>query len=198
MATADAEAFRDLFPRECYERWEIAGSVRRLKNDVADVEHVVMPRFGEIEVTSGLFPQKETVCLLWFHLDSLIQKGDVAKHMYGATGPRWGNLYRGCDFRGFNHEIFTADELNWGAQLTIRTGPSEFSQRMVSYLPRRGYRQHKHRDNRGYVFPLDYANELEAATGPVDIDRSRIVPAPDEETFFGLCGQLWVEPSKRR
>ncbi len=47
-ALADAQGFRDLFPPASYERWEFAGSVRRKRLSVGDVEHVVIPAFADI------------------------------------------------------------------------------------------------------------------------------------------------------
>ena len=77
-ATEDAEAFRALFPASTYERWEIAGSIRRGRPEVGDVEHVIVPRFGAIQITLGLFAESQTVNLLWHHLDGLVRAGTVA------------------------------------------------------------------------------------------------------------------------
>jgi len=175
----DADDFRGLFPKSSYERWEIAGSVRRRRPLVGDVEHVVIPAYGEVERCDGLFAVKERVNLFGFHLDALVADGQVSKHIYGGTGYRWGTRYRGCDFRGFNHEIFTAEPDNFGAILLIRTGPAEFSERFVKRLKDGGmYRQ---RD--GYVWHV--------ATG----ER---VPVADEAAYFRLAGMPYVEPELRR
>jgi DNA polymerase/3'-5' exonuclease PolX len=147
QAIADAEAFRALFPPASYLRWEIAGSIRRRAVTVADVDHIVEPAFGDVEVGGGLFAQTERVNLLWFHLDALTRGAEVRKHLYtihradGETSvtPRWGERLRGCDFRELKHEIWTADADNWGAQLAIRTGPGPFSQSLVVALQRQGY-----------------------------------------------------------
>jgi DNA polymerase/3'-5' exonuclease PolX len=146
---ADAEAFRALFPPACYERWEIAGSVRRGKPLCGDVDHVVIPRIGEVPSAGDLFGRSERVNLLWFHLDALVagRVEGIVKHLYtshrqdGTTSvaPKWGDLLRGVDFRMTKHEIWTADVANWGAQLAIRTGPGNFSQMLVTALQRNGY-----------------------------------------------------------
>src|SRR5689334_8378943 len=89
-ALVDAEAFRDLF-EGCYERWEIAGSLRRMKAEVGDVEHVVIPIFGEVATTSGLFAEKRRANLIWHRLDELVAYRQVTKHLY-SNGFRWGDL----------------------------------------------------------------------------------------------------------
>src|SRR4051812_21980543 len=141
QAISDAEAFRDLFPSQCYSRWEVAGSTRRKAFEVGDVEHVVIPNYGEIDRGGSLlFPQMDLVNLLWFHLEA-IEKGEhVEKAIYSDDKMRWGPKLRGIIFRGFRHEIFTADADNFGSQLAIRTGPGDYSKMLVNALQRNGFR----------------------------------------------------------
>lgn len=178
QAMEDAESFRALFPAACIERWEFAGSLRRRKSEVADIEHVVIPAFGDVPRGDGLFTVQERVNLLWHHLDAMVKAGTVSKHVYGGAGYRWGDKYRGVDYRGFNNEIFCADADNWGNTFLIRTGPAEFSQRVVTRLKDGGmYRQVE-----GYLIHVHTA------------DR---VPVPDEETYFRLAGMQYVPPERR-
>lgn len=166
-AIAEAEAFRDLCAG-AYHRWEIAGSVRRHKPEVGDIEHVVIPDGNA----------------LWARLESLLPGdglwgeavGTIEKAGYPDGSHRWGEKYRGVMFRGFRHEIFAADALNWGAILAIRTGPAEFSQRLVTDIKRGGLRQ-----DGGYVKDA----------------HGNIVSVPDEATFLRLCGSAWIEPCDR-
>lgn len=177
QAMEDAEAFRALFPPACYERWEFAGSVRRRKPEVADVEHVVIPTYGSVDTGASLFGVTERVNLLGFHRDALFKAGTVERHWYG-NGHRWGDRYFGADFRGFNHEVFCADAENWGAMLLIRTGPADFSQRVVTKLKDGGmYRQVD-----GYL---------------VHVRSQSRVPVPDEASYFKLAGLDYIEPEKR-
>lgn len=175
-AEVDAFAFRDLF-FGCYERWEIAGSVRRKKSEVGDVEHVVIPKRnfrGE--------------SLLWHRIEKLTRDPNdmfadpdapLSKHQYPPNGsPRWGEKYRGVDFRGFAHEIFCAESANWGSVLTIRTGPAAFSEMLVTRLKQSG----KLRQQDGYVRYPD----------------GSIFATPDEANYFKVCGVPFCAPADRR
>ena len=185
-----AEEFARLF-EGCWERWVIAGSIRRQKPDIGDVEHVVIPRFAEVKVASGepsLFGgdravKTETVNTLWAKADELLAAGVVAQAEYGETrSTRWGPKYRGIVWRGTKHEIFTADANNFGSVLAIRTGPSEFSKAAVMKLNADGlYRQAE-----GY---LRYASGASAG---------QIKPCPDEEMFFDAVGWKYKAPEERR
>ncbi len=161
-----------------FDRWVIAGSVRRRRPEVGDCEHLVIPRIEPRTVSTGLFSETKPVNLLWEEMDRLVANGTLVKHIYGGTGPRWGNLYRGVEFRGMLNEIYTATETNWGNQLVIRTGSADFSERVVTMLKRGGmYRQQD-----GYL---------------IHVASGEIVPCPDEQTYLKLAGMAWVEPEKR-
>jgi DNA polymerase/3'-5' exonuclease PolX len=176
----DAEAFRDLFPITTYRRWEFAGSLRRKASEVGDIEHVVEPEWGNIERGGGLFALPERTNLLFFHLDSLMRgTAGLEKHWYG-NGNRWGEKYRGVDFRGFNNEMFLADADNFGAMLLIRTGPADYSQRVVDTFKRGGmYRQMD-----GYLMHVGSGQPVK-------------VPVPDEAKYLKLAGLPWAEPENR-
>lgn len=204
QAIADARAFRDLFA-DCYEHWDIAGSVRRRQPFVGDVEHVVIAAARE---APGLFAGQpvESVNLMWDRVEQLLLQGRVVKHDYGRDGTalfRWGTKYRGVDFRGFNHELFLAQPNNLGPTLAIRTGPAEFSQRLVARLHRCCYRNH-----RGNVWSCDACPSCSDAERDRGITCPRcdgtgllpvaIVPVADERAYFRLAGLPWTEPEDRR
>jgi hypothetical protein len=224
-ALRDAEAFRDLF-EGTYHEWIIAGSIRRGVDMVGDVDHVVYPRIEEQpDDTAALFPTTRQVNLVWQRAEQLVGnsgkdlppsivarliqwEADIpTKHMYGATGYRWGDRYRGFDFRGFKHEIWTADAGNLGSILVIRTGPEHFSQHMVSRLLDRGMRHDQGRvwQCRPCPFGGDVASvhprgcpsycSLCKGTG---LERLTIIPTPTEETFFRLVEMEFRKPEDRR
>jgi DNA polymerase/3'-5' exonuclease PolX len=187
----------------CYERWEIAGSIRRGKPEVGDVEHVVIPRYGQS--AGGLFGEPVRTNLLWQRLDDLMAADGVlldgqtlenigaddaafidpdvwriTRAVYGEPPKlthRWGEKYRGLCFREFKHEIFLADERNYGCILAIRTGPADFSRQLVSRL---------------------HSTQLRQQDGYLKYKDGTIYHCPDEQAFFRACGVEWIEPAERQ
>jgi hypothetical protein len=138
QAIEDAKAFRALFPAECWQQWKGAGSVRRQAELVSDIDHVVIPQFGEVS-SGDLFGTPRLVNLLWHHLDALVAGRTVEKWVRDDGRTSWGEKQRAVAFRGAKHEIWTADAENWGSILAIRTGPGDYSHRMVIALQYNGY-----------------------------------------------------------
>lgn len=199
-AKADAAEFYRLFPAACFARWSAAGSLRRRCPEVGDVEHVVIPAFGELAVGGTLFAQTQRVNLLWHHLDALVSGGVVTKHLYGATGYRWGEKYRGVDFRGHLHELFACEADNWGPTLAIRTGPAEFSKGLVTGLRRNGNRNvdgYVWRCNACFLCGPDRVNERCQKCQGTDLEPIERLSVPDEEAYFKLAGMAFVPPEKR-
>lgn len=198
-AVAEAETFKALFDGT-YERWTIAGSIRRQKPEVSDVDHVIIPTWGDVPA-EGLFAEMKRVNLLMRRADQLVADGTITKHFYGITGPRWGPLSRGCDFHGLLHELRTATVENWGSQLAIRTGPAELSRTLVTGLRKYGYRNQDGdvwRCIRCPEYKLDARCPESCVhcqgTGLKCVDR---VSVHTEETYFELAGERYVPPEKR-
>lgn len=172
-----AEAFKALFPPACYSAWEFAGSLRRHRSEVGDLDHVVVPNFGDIVAGNTLFAVPERANLLWHHLNAMVKGHVVDKDLRGGAGPCWGEKHRSIRHGKYKHEIYLADVDNWGSVLAIRTGPGEFSRMLVTQLAAGGvYRQQD-----GYV---------------VDRDGQR-VPVPTEEDYFRVCGVTYQKPHTR-
>lgn len=120
------------------ERINVAGSIRRKRPKVGDIEIVCIPKI--ITVPNGLFDKKaiRDPGFVGALEDVLRLKGDslVGKYMQY-------NLPEGIKL-----DLFTATEANWGTILLIRTGDRDYSKYfMGTLLPRHGYKQ---RD--GYVW----------------------------------------------
>jgi DNA polymerase/3'-5' exonuclease PolX len=192
-ARRDAQELRALLDITC-ERWTVAGSVRRCRPVVGDVEHVVQAKTGFVSV--GLFGEQRPVSLLLDRLDQLVAGGEVAKHVYSDGGVRWGERYRGVSFRGFAHELFIATPENYGPTLAIRTGPADFSKRLVTGLRMRGMRNHH-----GYVWECEPCRTCGRGNCPT-CQGTGLVPkvqlsVQDERAYFALCGVGWREPEER-
>jgi len=102
-------------------RIEIAGSIRRCKLDVKDIEIVCIPK--TLVEPDGLFDTKivRHPCFIRAVNDWRKVKGDPDGKYTQRVLP--------C---GLNLDLFTATEDNWGLILGIRTGSADFSHRKLA------------------------------------------------------------------
>lgn len=196
-AEAHAKRLRDLFDG-CYERWGFAGSIRRRRPEVGDIDHVVIPKFG----TFGLFADSKTAeSLMARRVHDLHLRGRGAK----PPDPRRIFITKSCgdrrisvQFKGCAHEIYLCSAGNWGPILAIRTGSAEVSRTLVTRLRRYGYRQH---DGRLWRISRD-ARVLSSEPGAIQFEDDTIgVPmdCPDEESYFSAAGlNIQNFPPERR
>lgn len=116
-------------------RIEIAGSIRRGSPDVGDIELVCIPLVSRYEQSAGdLFGSTITysVDLLAQRCDELVRDG-VLSHRLNVNGQQaWGDDNKLAVYKGFAADIFTAMPETWGVTMAIRTGPAEFSKRLVT------------------------------------------------------------------
>jgi hypothetical protein len=97
---------------------EIAGSLRRGKAEV-----------GDVEIVATALPSYLTF------MDSLVQQGMITKALYGEKKmTRWGGKYRGLIFQNMKIEIFLCDDWNRGYLLWLRTGPGNPADNANAYL----------------------------------------------------------------
>lgn len=122
---------RDQLADVC-ERIEIAGSLRRKKPDVGDVEIVVLP--------------KDAPTLL-ARLDYMVATAVVSKAVYSDRTNRWGEKYRGLTYDGVRIEVFLADVHNWGYIYWLRTGPGDANTWVMQQC---SYRKAPYRAEGGY------------------------------------------------
>lgn len=124
-ALAIAEAVKIALAPHC-ERIEIAGSIRRQKNIIGDIEIVAIPK----PYSSGLFEEGlASVVNQWQKV-----KGEME---FGKTKYTQRILPSGIKL-----DLFFADVTNWGNIFLIRTGDWEFSKKFTgTLLPKNGYLQ---------------------------------------------------------
>lgn len=159
------------------ERVEIAGSLRRGRATVHDVEIVAQPRlardlFGAVD--------ERAPCELDQVLARLEREGRLARRKTSAGTERWGPKYKAAIAvrSGVPVDLFMVrPPAQWGAILAIRTGPAELSERLVTACKRRG---------------------LECRDGRlISTDGQHVLSTPDERSFFAFCGVPWIEPERR-
>jgi len=177
-----AEKLQERFAPLCEpDRCVIAGSLRRRKALVGDMELVVLPKWN---VEKNLFHQEVgRYAPLLGYLDELLA-ADVIQH---GPAKRWGSRYRKfvmTSTTGINYavDLYIQHDLStWGGSLMIRTGSKNFSSRMVMQ------RQHG-----GYM-----PNGWEG--GKIFRDkRGEVVDTTEERMVFDAFGMDWIEPEDRR
>ncbi len=161
--------------RPACERLEIAGSIRRGRPAVGDIELVAVPRFEDRErpEQGTLFgaprpARKERDNLLWDAVDGL-----------GVTYSKRGPVYRQFSWRGVRVDVYTCERGNWGWILFHRTGPGYLRAKIGSMLVDRGFAAVD-----GWIWD---------ARG-LSIDR---VETPEETDVFRLLGIAELPPDRR-
>lgn len=109
-------------------RIEIAGSVRRLRPEVGDIEIVCIPK-----QYTDLFGAA-VGSVLDMVLFNLIETGRLLPG--DKNGERYKTFYTGL--AGVKLDLFITTPEQWGVNFTIRTGPAEFSQRLVTQRDKGG------------------------------------------------------------
>lgn len=167
VALKMAEEVKERLAGGC-RRIEIAGSLRRKKTEIGDIELVAIPllkpvhdMFGELAGT-------------YSELDQVV----YANYPVIKGGPKYKQLDLG---RGIACDLFIQpDPETWGTNFMIRTGCAEFSQWMVT-------ERHKGGALPGYLTVADARLWC----------GGELVPTPEEEDFFHAIGLRWILPEER-
>jgi DNA polymerase/3'-5' exonuclease PolX len=168
------------------ERIEIAGSVRRRKPIVHDIELVAIPRVVERPLTGLLFEETHPVNLLQEAIDQLLADDNapllarqVENHRQDGTievQEKLGQAFKALTWHGIPVDLFITDAERWGCIFALRTGPGDWNIRLV---------QDCRRVNRS------------VAGGRV-LHLGIPVPTHEEADFFRELGQPWLDPWERQ
>ena len=172
-------------------RAEIAGSVRRGKPEVKDLDILAIPVIDHRQ-TIGLFGP----------VGPLVELSLVEEALAHGLPPGWGpggkngpKLKRFIHTSGLVCELYMATAESWGGALAIRSGPAEFSQalmvraRRIGMQVSGGYYLHRHAARVG-----PDGNAIPCEKGEHCI---MIVPCYEEVEFFEALGVEWREPGGR-
>jgi len=156
------------------QRVEIAGSIRRQKETVGDIEIVCIPvpvldMFGE--------PAGDTE--LDYLLHRLVNLVNRQLEPPTKNGTRY-KQFELTNYHGLKLDLFIANPDNWGIIYAIRTGSAEFARKLVTQR------------NRGGLLPSD----CRVAGGYIWRGEEQL-QTPSEREVLEMCGG-WVEPVDRR
>ena len=176
-----ARALREELLPAC-EQIEIAGSIRRMRPDIGDIEIVARPKMIAGPKVD-FFAPAALVSALDAAIAALLAHGTLTSHpVRPANGARYKRLWSPDE--GVQVDLFICGvtdrerphPADWGPLFAIRTGPAEFSEAMVTRLRRFGRK---------------------CEEGRV-IDHGVYVPCPTEEQFFDLCETPFLRPEQRQ
>lgn len=193
-----AEELVTLIRSSC-ERVEIAGSIRRVRPQIGDVELVVIPRIEDEEIVrrGEILPVYERVNKLWQTLDTFVPSYTLKGERYRQfTWPIDRHVEDPIE-RRIKVDVFTARPETWGNILLIRTGSAPLSQHVVTRLAmnRKPTFEGAVRDAAG-IEP----DEIRGAV-PSWADKRKaampVIPTPTEEDVFRLAGMKYLPPAQR-
>lgn len=161
-----AERVVDLLAPHC-DRIEIAGSLRRKKPEVGDIEIVCIPKRVQVDLFGGELAPVHGFC------ETINAWEKVRGEPTGKATQRIlpGKHRIKCD-------IFTATPENWGFIFAIRTGSANYSAQTLG----RAWRLAGYEGRDGML---------------INRKTLEPVPVPTEKEFFNLIGVEWITPEKR-
>lgn len=168
---------RALRPVTVPDRLIVAGSLRRRKNEVGDVEILYIPKFESER--DGLFDTRQ-VNLVDRVLEALMRSGVLAPRRNTIGSEIWGekNKLAVHVASGIPVDLFTAREVNWFNYLVCRTGSAENNVRIAATAKARGWQWNPY--------------------GAGFTDQSgTMVPVAREQDVFELLGLPYLEPWER-
>lgn len=154
------------------ERIAIAGSIRRRKPDVGDIELLCAPK--SVRPADILFGADQ----LDIEVRRLIGRGVLAYRPNVKGTVTYGPLNKLLLHvpSGIPLDIFSTDLANWGMALVVRTGSADFNKRMMTRFLQQGMKGH--------------------AYGGITTPNGE-VECPDEETVFQCLGWEFIPPGAR-
>jgi DNA polymerase/3'-5' exonuclease PolX len=175
--------------RPACERIEIAGSLRRGKPQVHDIEIVAVPRIEQVAVglLSDVTESIDRLELLVAAMlaDGVLERRPVENHRADGSIDvqfKLGPAFKALLCLRVPLDLFIVrPPATWGVIFGLRTGPGDWNTRLVDECKAIGRRV--------------AGGQVEAWSGA--LGRWEAVPTPEERDFFRALGQPWVEPPER-
>lgn len=166
---------------ECCDRIEIAGSIRRRKPDVGDIEIVYVSKTEIVPDPEDLFGESSQP-VIDRAIKQLEESGQLERRLNvngsAIFGPK--NKLMRLTQCGIPVDLFSATEENWFNYLVCRTGPGDSNVRIAQLAKQLGYKWKPY--GQGFV-------KGEAIP--------RVVPMRSEEAVFDFVNLKYKEPWER-
>jgi DNA polymerase/3'-5' exonuclease PolX len=175
------------------ERFIVAGSLRRMKAEVSDVEILFVPKVTEERAPGELFGDRKVQV---DHADALLNQllgdGVLVKRPKEDGTTTWGATIKYAFIRldGLPEipiDFFSTTEAAWFNALVCRTGPAELNRRIAQLANKRGYSWRVGSDG---FYPVDGRGITDPSREPVIVRSERDV--------FDFVGLPYAEPKDRR
>lgn len=164
------------------ERILVAGSLRRRKDLVGDVEILFIPKEGMMPEPGNLFGDLVQTNLVELALADLLKQGRISKRPNVNGGTAWGpkNKLAVHEPSGIPVDLFAADQENWACLSVCRTGSAANNERICNAAIARGLKWAPY----GLGFHDRTTNDL-------------VIRCRTEQEVFNAVGLAYREPWER-
>lgn len=160
------------------QRIEVAGSIRRKKQSVGDIEIVCIPHLNwQLNIFGQAEPQSPNA--LDLALARLVNSAHFLLLPPIKNGPRY-KKFPVAQKPDLYLDLFITTPDKWGVIFAIRTGPASFSKKLVTNQRFGGLLPDEYCINDGRIW-----------------SHGQALHTPDERDVFNLIIGKWIEPSER-
>jgi DNA polymerase/3'-5' exonuclease PolX len=161
------------------ERLQAAGSVRRLKPMVGDLELLAISKTSPANEQLAFDRPRRVVPALDARVGELIATGGLDFRLNKRGSRTYGPLNKLLVHvpSGISVDLFSTTPENWGMALIVRTGSASYCVKVMSRLKALGCRGH--------------------AYGGISLPDGTELACPTEEVVYQYLKWPWLDPSKR-